>query len=64
MVDVKCHSNAPRGALCATIAPYAPLARPWPPACVRTAPGGGKWAGRAKFGCRNIGPARSAEAIF
>ena len=30
----------------------------------QAAPGSGKWAGRAKFGCINIGPARSAEAIF
>ena len=61
---MKCHLNALRGALCATIAPSAPLARLLPAACVRAAPGGGKWARRAKFGCRNIGPARSAEAIF
>ena len=57
---MKCHSNAPRGALCATFAPSAPLARPWPAACVRAAPGGHRTVGNGR-GARNLGAETSGR---
>ena len=41
-----------------------PLARPWPAACVRAAPGGGKWRGARNLGAETSGRRAAPKRFF